>query len=152
MLNGRVVNIAFVILSLVWIAGYYVYNISVTGLLVLATLYFSILAYGSFKLSAEFFLPVRFKGKSDTPSIALTFDDGPVEGKTEKILDILRMHNVKAAFFCIGNRVKSNPEIVKRIYSEGHVLGNHSYWHGKTFDLQSSQRIAEELVQTDSSI
>jgi peptidoglycan/xylan/chitin deacetylase (PgdA/CDA1 family) len=105
--------------------------------------------YGSAILSAQFFLPVKFKGDQTTGAIAITFDDGPIPGKTEKVLGILKRYDVAAAFFCIGHRVKENRAIIKRIHEEGHVLGNHSYWHGKMFDLQSANAIASELKQTD---
>jgi len=97
----------------------------------------------------QFFLPVRWKGDEHSNSIAITFDDGPVPGRTEKILDILKSGQVRAAFFCIGSRVADYPALAKRIHDAGHLLGNHSYWHGKTFDLQTSKKIARELTDTD---
>ena len=113
--------------------------------------YLIVQAYGSAVLSAQFFMPV--KCKSDHPNnIALTFDDGPVPGKTEKILEILASHNAPAAFFCIGNRVEANPALTKKIYNAGHLIGNHSYWHRPTFDLQTAGKIAKELRDTDISI
>ncbi len=104
---------------------------------------------GSIFLSMQFFLPAKFKGRAESNAIAITFDDGPVPGKTEKILEILSQHKIHASFFCIGNRVDDHPALVKRIYNEGHLLANHSYWHGKTFDLQSSLKIEKELMDTD---
>jgi peptidoglycan/xylan/chitin deacetylase (PgdA/CDA1 family) len=104
---------------------------------------------GSFNLSMRFFLPVKYKGKPESNAIAITFDDGPVPGKTEKILEILSQYKVLATFFCIGNRIDKHPALVKRIYNEGHLLANHTYWHGKTFDLQSSAKIEKELLDTD---
>ncbi|CAN5362786.1 polysaccharide deacetylase family protein [soil metagenome] len=115
-------------------------------------LYLAILAYGSVTLSMELFIPTVCKGDSSTGAIALTFDDGPIPGNTEKILEILRSHKVAAAFFCIGNRVVSNSALAKRIHNEGHLLGNHSYWHKSTFDLQSTEKIHHELVSTDTAI
>jgi peptidoglycan/xylan/chitin deacetylase (PgdA/CDA1 family) len=79
----------------------------------------------------------------------LTFDDGPIAGNTEAILNILKTHAVPAAFFCIGRRIAENPGILKRISDEGHVMGNHSFWHGTFFDLQSASAIREELTSTD---
>lgn len=61
--------------------------------------------------------------------IILTFDDGPVPGVTNKILDTLLVHNIKATFFVIGKNVKAHPELMKRILSEGHIVGNHSMNH-----------------------
>ncbi|MBC7537645.1 MAG: polysaccharide deacetylase family protein [Bacteriovorax sp.] len=61
--------------------------------------------------------------------IILTFDDGPVPGVTDKVLDILSEHNIKATFFVIGNNVKANPKLMKRMVDEGHIIGNHSMSH-----------------------
>ena len=61
--------------------------------------------------------------------IALTFDDGPDAIYTPKVLDILKSNNIKASFFIIGKKIKKFPEVAKRIYSEGHAIGNHTYNH-----------------------
>lgn len=62
-------------------------------------------------------------------SIVLTFDDGPTQEYTIKILDILKKYNVKATFFVVGKRVQENCPIIQRMYQEGHEIGNHSYTH-----------------------
>lgn len=120
--------------------------------IILIVIYFIIQAYGTAVLSAQFFLPVKFKGDEHSNSIALTFDDGPIPGRTEKILEILKLHKVPAAFFCIGNRVADNPVLTRRIYDAGHLIGNHSYWHNATFDLQTAGKIGKELIDTDQTI
>lgn len=61
--------------------------------------------------------------------IVLTFDDGPNAGVTEKFLDLLSDYGIKATFFVVGNNVKKNPELINRIVSEGHIVGNHSMSH-----------------------
>lgn len=61
--------------------------------------------------------------------IILSFDDGPVPGVTNKILDILADYNIKATFFVIGTNVKAHPDLMKRIVDEGHIVGNHSMTH-----------------------
>lgn len=61
--------------------------------------------------------------------IVLTFDDGPVPGVTNKVLDLLAEYNVKATFFVIGTNVKAYPDLMKRIVNEGHIVGNHSMSH-----------------------
>jgi peptidoglycan/xylan/chitin deacetylase (PgdA/CDA1 family) len=120
--------------------------------IVLIISYIIIHTVGSIVLSMRFFLPVKYKGMVESNSIAITFDDGPIPGKTEKILEILNQHKTPATFFCIGHRVDHYPTLVKNIHDAGHLIGNHSYWHGKLFDLQSSSKIKKELVDTDSSI
>ncbi|AZV58528.1 polysaccharide deacetylase [Clostridium sp. AWRP] len=66
--------------------------------------------------------------KDNKKIIYLTFDDGPSK-LTDKFLDILKENNVKATFFLIGNQIEDNEQVVKRIYSEGHSIGLHTYTH-----------------------
>ena len=67
--------------------------------------------------------------KDTIPKVALTFDDGPSSQYTEKLLDGLKERNVKATFFVMGESAKENPDIIKRMYEEGHLIGNHTYSH-----------------------
>jgi peptidoglycan/xylan/chitin deacetylase (PgdA/CDA1 family) len=152
MLNNRITNIVFFLLLFTVILSDVFGNVSGWTYAIVIIVYAAVHAYGSINLSARFFLPVKFRGDGAVKAIALTFDDGPIPGNTERILDILKDHQAKAAFFCIGFRIKDHPQLVKRIHDEGHVLGNHSYWHSKTFDLQSSGKIAAELTDTDTEI
>ncbi|MCI9493884.1 MAG: delta-lactam-biosynthetic de-N-acetylase [Lachnospiraceae bacterium] len=59
----------------------------------------------------------------------LTFDCGFENGNTPAILDALKKHKVKAAFFVVGNYLETSPDLVKRMVEEGHIVGNHSYHH-----------------------
>ena len=61
--------------------------------------------------------------------IYLTFDDGPIPDVTEWVLDLLKSEEIKATFFCIGDNIKKHPEVYKRILSEGHQTGNHTFNH-----------------------
>ena len=65
----------------------------------------------------------------EAPEIALTFDDGPSAAWTPALLDGLKERGVKATFFLIGENADKNPEIVKRMAEEGHLIGNHTYHH-----------------------
>ena len=65
----------------------------------------------------------------EAPKIALTFDDGPSAEWTPALLDGLKERGVKATFFLIGENADKNPEIVKRMAEEGHLIGNHTYHH-----------------------
>ena len=66
---------------------------------------------------------------TDQRVVALTYDDGPNPPYTDRLLDVLAKHNVKATFFMIGNRIEKHPEIVHRVIAEEHQIGNHTYSH-----------------------
>ena len=74
--------------------------------------------------------------------IYLTFDDGPVKGVTEWVLDILKEKKISATFFCVGENVKSNPEIFQRVLSEDHAVGNHTYNHLNGWNTHTARYIA----------
>jgi peptidoglycan/xylan/chitin deacetylase (PgdA/CDA1 family) len=59
----------------------------------------------------------------------LTFDDGPVPGPTEFVLDTLKRHALKATFFSIGDNIRKHPDIYQRMQAEHHTLGNHTFNH-----------------------
>ncbi|MET1109498.1 polysaccharide deacetylase family protein [Enterococcus faecium] len=84
-------------------------------------------------------------------AIAITFDDGPNEITTPKILDILKRKNIQATFFMLGENVSRNKEIVKRIFDSGHEIGNHSFSH-RQLTLLSDEEIKNEINDTDREI
>ena len=61
--------------------------------------------------------------------LALTYDDGPNDPHTLRLLEVLAKHNVKATFFLIGRYVEQRPGIVREVVNEGHVVGNHTFSH-----------------------
>ena len=89
-----------------------------------------------------------FIGNGDDKVIYLTFDCGYETGNTEKILEALKKHNAPATFFAVGNFLRDNPELIKRIVAEGHTVGNHTMHHpdmSKISDLNSFQKEMEEV-------
>jgi peptidoglycan/xylan/chitin deacetylase (PgdA/CDA1 family) len=80
-------------------------------------------------------VPFLTRGPYNTNAVGLTFDDGPVPGVTERILDTLRDHDIRATFFLIGEKVAAAPELARRILAEGHELGHHTYTHRKLTEL-----------------
>ncbi len=70
-----------------------------------------------------------FHGDTNKKTIYITFDAGYENGNTEPILDALKKHNAPGAFFLVGPYIENNPELVKRMVAEGHIVGNHSYNH-----------------------
>jgi peptidoglycan/xylan/chitin deacetylase (PgdA/CDA1 family) len=99
----------------------------------------------------QLFSPALLRGPGDKNRIALTFDDGPCSGYTERILDILRRYEVNATFFVCGQNVERSPEILGRIQAEGHAIGNHSYSHPFPF-FRSRAFFAREIDLTQEAI
>lgn len=62
-------------------------------------------------------------------AVALTFDDGPRPGSTDRVLDVLAELDVRATFFCVGRNVEQHPALVRRARAEGHAVGSHSFTH-----------------------
>jgi len=97
--------------------------------------------------------PVVFRGATTgAPTVALTFDDGPLPGSTERVLDVLAELEVKAAFFVIGRRAREHPDLLRRIHHEGHLIGNHSFNHRGLGFLGGVRYWRSQLERTDAAI
>src|SRR5713226_10276090 len=91
--------------------------------------------------------PTDWRGRTDTASVALTYDDGPSED-TERILEMLRAYDLKATFFMLGRQVELFPETARRAVADGHEIGNHSYSHPVyLFRSRSQTRLQLERAQ-----
>ncbi len=80
--------------------------------------------------------------------VAITFDDGPHPYYTEQLLDGLKERGVHATFFVTGEHAENYPEIIKRMYEEGHLIGNHTYNHIQ-LTKANGEKFKEELIQTN---
>ena len=85
--------------------------------------------------------------QTELPQIAITFDDGP-SVCTPALLDGLKERGVKATFFLVGENVETYPDIVKRIYEEGHLIGNHTYHHVQLTKIKEEEAL-KELEETN---
>lgn len=81
--------------------------------------------------------------------IYLTFDAGYENGYTKKILDVLKAHEVPAAFFLVGNYIESSPQLVKRMAAEGHIVGNHTFTHPDMSQIATKESFGEELSKLE---
>lgn len=84
-------------------------------------------------------------------TVYLTFDNGYEQGYTGDILDVLKKEDVPAAFFVTGHYVKSEPDLVKRMVDEGHIIGNHSYHH-PDFTTVSKASMKKELETLEEAV
>ena len=86
-----------------------------------------------------------YLGDPSEKVIYLTFDAGYENGCTAKILDTLQKHNVKAAFFLVGNYIARNADLVRRMVEEGHTVGNHTWNHPDMSKIADKAAFAEQL-------
>ena len=90
-----------------------------------------------------------YLGPTQEKVIYLTFDAGYENGCTAKILDVLKKHQVKAAFFLVGNYIEKNADLVRRMVAEGHIVGNHTMHHPDMSKLDSKEDFAKELTDLE---
>ncbi|MBQ9346052.1 MAG: polysaccharide deacetylase family protein, partial [Oscillibacter sp.] len=87
-------------------------------------------------------------GKPLPKAVALTFDDGPHPGTTNRLLDGLRDRGARAAFFLVGEEAASNQDLVRRMGEEGHQVGNHT-WSHRRLEAMERDEIAQEIGKTE---
>lgn len=87
-----------------------------------------------------------YLGDTTQKVIYLTFDAGFENGCTAQILDVLQKHDVPAAFFLVGNYLKTNPDLVRRMVSEGHIVGNHTMSHPDMSRIEKEEAFSKELA------
>lgn len=101
---------------------------------ILFVIFFSFMFYASGNIRSGIYMKTLYRGDTKEKKVCITFDDGPSE-LTEKVLGALRKHNVKATFFLIGNKVAQNPETVRKIVADGHLVGAHTWSHNGKFTV-----------------
>lgn len=84
-------------------------------------------------------------------TLYLTFDEGYENGHTAQILDTLKKTNTPAAFFITGDYIKKEPDLVSRMVSEGHIVGNHTQNHPSMPSVTNNDMLADELLMLDES-
>lgn len=101
------------------------------------------LAYHAYSPSSQLF-GAALSRCPDPRDLALTYDDGPNDLHTERLLDVLARHEIKATFFLIGRFVKARPQIARSIVAAGHLVANHTVTHPNLL-FQSRSNIVREL-------
>jgi peptidoglycan/xylan/chitin deacetylase (PgdA/CDA1 family) len=104
-----------------------------------------------------FILPILYPSltwriSTQQQELYLTFDDGPVPGPTQFVVETLRQFNAVATFFCIGDNVRKHNEVLRLVVENGHKIGNHTFHHlkgwatGTRAYVQDVERCADELI------
>lgn len=90
-----------------------------------------------------------YVGDSGEKVLYLTFDAGYENGCTAEILEILKKHDVPAAFFLVGTYIEKNADLVRQMVDEGHIVGNHTMHHPDMSKLATKDAFSKELAQTE---
>ncbi len=102
---------------------------------------------GEYELNAHFVS----SGPGFGNRLAITFDDGPTPGVTEKVLAALKERDLRATFFMIGQRVEAYPDLAKKVLDGGHEIGNHSFTHPKLSSM-SDMSVSLELERCQEAV
>lgn len=104
---------------------------------------------GAYFIGLNFHITSINSLKTNSKRIVLTFDDGPNNPNTTRVLEVLKKYNVKAVFFIIGKNISGNESIVKQIVYEGHQIGNHSFSHHNWIDIWSTKKVIEDFANCE---
>lgn len=110
------------------------------------------IAWHALHPAGTLFGPIRRHGDRSGNGYALTFDDGPTAGQTDRVLDALGAAGAKAAFFVIGQNVRRWPDLVARMHREGHLVANHSYDHVRWSSCRLTRYWDRQVDETDKAI
>ena len=114
--------------------------------------YILICSFGVAKLKLNFFVPAVCRGDSTERLVTLTFDDGPDPEGTPALLEILKLHQIKAVFFPIGTKIKAHPEMIQQIDQDGHLIGNHTFRHNWYTNFLISKPMNREIRMSQEAI
>jgi peptidoglycan/xylan/chitin deacetylase (PgdA/CDA1 family) len=108
------------------------------------------LTYAALSAQSQLFGPVLIASRNPS-ELALTYDDGPNDIVTERLLEVLASHQARATFFFIGRYVRQRPQIARAVAAAGHLIGNHTMTH-PWLAWQSAARIREELTACNTAL
>ncbi|MGO3813033.1 polysaccharide deacetylase family protein [Mesonia sp.] len=151
MLKFKTVNFIFFLLGILVLVGMAKTMLPIYAILILVGVWMLITFIGATNIRMNYFFKSWHAQENKLNQIALTFDDGPSNNSLQ-ILEILKKHQVKATFFCIGHRVDEHPDIAKKIIKEGHTIGNHTYSHAQNMGFFSSKMMLREIESCNRAI
>lgn len=153
MLKRKIINTIAVILLVVLVGLDFFVSIPFWVYTVIVFAWFIITVLGSFLVRWDYHLKSFHANRNTSENfVSITFDDGPNADFTPRVLEVLKKHQAKATFFCIGKNMETHPDLINRITSEGHSVGNHTYSHSNSFGFFGTSKVVDELQRTKSLI
>lgn len=130
----------------------YVAKLPFYAFVIALIVFVGLVSWGVFDIRQSYFIKtIYYLKKRPEKTVCLSFDDGVTE-LTPNFLDLLKKFDAKAIFFCIGKQVEKYPEILERIKSEGHLIGNHTFTHLPKNCFASAKTIRDEIEKTDAAL
>jgi peptidoglycan/xylan/chitin deacetylase (PgdA/CDA1 family) len=114
--------------------------------------YLILLSLGICIVRLGYFVRAFCRGRQPGIGVVLTFDDGPDPSGTQRLLEVLSRHGVKAAFFPIGMKSEAHPDLLREIDLGGHVIGNHSYRHAWFTNLLMGRSLEQEIAKAQNAV
>jgi peptidoglycan-N-acetylglucosamine deacetylase len=148
MLKFNIISIIYlltIVLSVLFIDNSYPI---VAIILTLTFLYLVFTAWAVSNIGSQMFVKTYNSNPKLSSKVFITYDDGPDAENTPKLLEILRRNQAKASFFLIGENIVKHRQIADEIHSNGHAIGNHSYYHTGTFPIKLPGQIKLEIEKT----
>lgn len=142
---GAIIGVAA---SLLWLPAPW----SWAGAATVAAAFLGLVGWAVFDVNSSFWARTLWRGTRADKTVALTFDDGPDANFTPQVLAVLREKGVKAAFFCVGERVRQQPELVRQVSEQGHIVGNHSFSHSLWINFGLHRRQRHEVESCNEAI
>ncbi len=149
MLRYKITLIVFFVLLILVFLLNFLYSISLLFLILPILFLLTVLITASFVINSQFYIRTICNISNSNNEIALTFDDGPEKENTPAILEVLKKYHIFATFFCIGEKINKNPEILLQTHQAGHQIGNHTFTHDFWFDLFSTRKMIGEIEKTN---
>ena len=135
----------FILMFTLNILGMFGFPVHYYHYILLLALYLVLSVSMSFFIRSGYHMKALCNAITEEKIVSISFDDGPDGELTSKLLDQLKDIGIPATFFCIGRKIKGNEGLLKRMNSEGHLIGMHSYSHSNWFDLFSPGCMRKEL-------
>ncbi len=145
---NRLSNSLFVLVLTAMSAAWWFLSISLWWFLLPVSIWIAFKVLGAIFIQWNFYFFSHTQARTNERMVALTFDDGPDEVHTPDLLKLLAEFEVPATFFVIGEKVKKNPNLLKAVHEQHHLIGNHSYSHARYFDFFNFSRMFNELIHT----
>ena len=148
----KTTTVFFILLFTLNIFGIFWMHVHFYQYAILVVSYLALSVSMSFFIGSGYHMKAACHAETEEKIVALTFDDGPDKELTSNLLNQLKVLEIPATFFCIGKHIDGNEVLLKRMHSEGHLIGTHSYSHSNWFDLFSPSRMRKELQDSSTEV